>query len=102
MLTLLQLPNSSKSRKEYLVLTCGPPSLSTALPKSKEEDEESCSDDEGSEEDDEDQAVSFVNYTYNHLHIISLVSPRIYNWFFCLLRLIALDVRLRLFQGIPV
>lgn len=60
-LTLLQLPNSSKSRKEYLVLTCGPPSLSTALPKSKDGDEESCSDDEGSE-DDEDQTVSFVNY----------------------------------------
>lgn len=43
--------NSSKSRKEYLVLTCGPPSLSSAVPKGKGEDGESCSDDENSEEE---------------------------------------------------
>jgi 18S rRNA (guanine1575-N7)-methyltransferase len=32
------------------VLTCGPPSLSTAVPRGKGEDGESCSEDENSEE----------------------------------------------------
>ena len=49
--------SSSKSRKEYLVLTCGPPSINTELPKAKLEDEESCSDDESSG-DEENQTVS--------------------------------------------
>lgn len=49
--------NSTKRRKEYLVLTCGPPSLSSATPKGKGEDEESCSDD-GSSDDEENQTVS--------------------------------------------
>ena len=42
--------HSAKSRKEYLVLTCGPPSLSTAVPRGEGEDGESCSEDENSEE----------------------------------------------------
>ena len=49
-------------RKEYLVLACGPPSLSTATPKAKGEDEESCSEDESSG-DDENQTVSFYGMT---------------------------------------
>lgn len=49
--------HSSKRRKEYLVLTCGPPSLSTTTPEGKGEDGESCSD-EDSSEDDENQTVS--------------------------------------------
>ncbi|XP_074273726.1 18S rRNA (guanine-N(7))-methyltransferase RID2-like [Silene latifolia] len=35
---VVDYPNSSRSKKEYLVLTCGPPSLSTALPKGKDGD----------------------------------------------------------------
>jgi hypothetical protein len=49
--------NSSKSRKEYLVLTCGPPSISTSVLKGKGEDEESCSEDESSG-DEENHTVS--------------------------------------------
>ncbi|KAF2309627.1 hypothetical protein GH714_004340 [Hevea brasiliensis] len=54
---VIDYPHSTKSRKEYLVLTCGPPSITTAIPKAKGEDEESCSDDEISE--DENQTVRF-------------------------------------------
>ncbi|KAI5681586.1 hypothetical protein M9H77_02814 [Catharanthus roseus] len=53
---VVDYPHSTKKRKEYLVLTCGPPSLSTATPKGKAEDEESCSDDTGSE-DEKNQTV---------------------------------------------
>lgn len=49
--------DSTKSRKEYLVLTCGPPSLSSATPKAKGEDGVSCSDDESSG-DEENKTVS--------------------------------------------
>ncbi|KAL2928863.1 hypothetical protein RDABS01_034277 [Bienertia sinuspersici] len=54
---VVDFPHSTKSRKEYLVLTCGPPSLSAAVPKAKGEDAESCSDDESSG-DDEKTTVS--------------------------------------------
>lgn len=54
---VVDYPHSTKRRKEYLVLTCGPPSLSSATPKAKLEDEESCSDEESSE-DEENQTVS--------------------------------------------
>ncbi|KAJ6704550.1 METHYLTRANSFERASE-RELATED [Salix viminalis] len=47
---VMDYPHSTKSRKEYLVLTCGPPSISTAVPRGKGEDGESCSEDESSEE----------------------------------------------------
>lgn len=47
---VIDYPHSTKSRKEYLVLTCGPPSLSTAVPRGEGEDGESCSEDESSEE----------------------------------------------------
>lgn len=50
--------NSTKKRKEYLVLTCGPPSMSTSVPKGKDEDDESCSDEESSGAE-ENQTVSF-------------------------------------------
>ena len=56
----LPLLNSTKARKAYIVLTCGPPSLSGSLPKGKGEDGESCSesDDEGS------QMVSWSIFTH--------------------------------------
>ncbi|KAE8673593.1 putative 18S rRNA (guanine-N(7))-methyltransferase [Hibiscus syriacus] len=54
---VVDYPHSTKRRKEYLVLTCGPPSLSTAIPSGKGEDGESCSDDESSG-DEENQTVS--------------------------------------------
>ncbi|KDP46601.1 hypothetical protein JCGZ_04535 [Jatropha curcas] len=44
---VVDYPHSSKSKKEFLVLTCGPPSLDTALPKGKGENGEICSDDDG-------------------------------------------------------
>lgn len=47
---VIDYPHSTKSRKEYLVLTCGPPSLSTAVPRGEGEDGESCSENENSEE----------------------------------------------------
>ncbi|KAG6790045.1 hypothetical protein POTOM_006188 [Populus tomentosa] len=47
---VIDYPHSAKSRKEYLVLTCGPPSLSTAVPRGEGDDGESCSEDENSEE----------------------------------------------------
>ncbi|EOY31953.1 S-adenosyl-L-methionine-dependent methyltransferases superfamily protein isoform 1 [Theobroma cacao] len=53
---VVDFPHSTKSRKEYLVLTCGPPSLSTTIPNGKGEDGESCSDDESSG-DEENQTV---------------------------------------------
>ncbi|KAL8547826.1 hypothetical protein ACS0TY_007237 [Phlomoides rotata] len=54
---VVDYPHSTKKRKEYLVLSCGPPSLSSATPKAKGEDGESCSD-EDSSEDEENQTVS--------------------------------------------
>ncbi|KAH8482539.1 hypothetical protein H0E87_029839 [Populus deltoides] len=47
---VIDYPHSAKSRKEYLVLACGAPSISTAVPRGKGEDGESCSEDESSEE----------------------------------------------------
>ncbi|XP_042492269.1 18S rRNA (guanine-N(7))-methyltransferase RID2-like [Macadamia integrifolia] len=52
---VVDYPHSSKSRKEYLVLSCGPPSVSTALPSGKGEDGDSCSDEDS--EDEENQTV---------------------------------------------
>ncbi|XP_038694082.1 18S rRNA (guanine-N(7))-methyltransferase RID2-like isoform X1 [Tripterygium wilfordii] len=46
----------SKMRKEFVVLTCGPPSISSSVPQGKGQDGESCSDDESSG-DEEDQTV---------------------------------------------
>ncbi|CAA0825490.1 S-adenosyl-L-methionine-dependent methyltransferases superfamily protein [Striga hermonthica] len=55
---VVDFPHSTKQRKEYLVLTCGPPSLSSAAPKGKgEEDGESCSDDDISSGDEENESV---------------------------------------------
>ncbi|GMY35316.1 18S rRNA (guanine-N(7))-methyltransferase RID2 [Fagus crenata] len=53
---VVDYPHSSKSRKEYLVLTCGPPSISTSVPTGKGENGESSSDDESSG-DEENQTV---------------------------------------------
>ncbi|TYK05475.1 putative 18S rRNA (guanine-N(7))-methyltransferase [Cucumis melo var. makuwa] len=35
---VVDYPHSARSRKEYLVLTCGPPSISTTVPKGKDGD----------------------------------------------------------------
>lgn len=60
----MDLYNSTKRRKEYLVLTCGPPSISTSVPKGKGEDGESCSEDESSD-DEAEQTVSFcLNFSH--------------------------------------
>jgi len=51
--------NSSKAKKSYLVLTCGPPSINTSLPKGKGENGEMCSDDDDkSSDEDGDKTVS--------------------------------------------
>ncbi|KAF5461720.1 hypothetical protein F2P56_017795 [Juglans regia] len=50
---VVDFPHSTKRRKEYLVLTCGPPSISTSVPKGKGEDGESCSEDESSDDEAE-------------------------------------------------
>ncbi|KAI3694682.1 hypothetical protein L1987_77651 [Smallanthus sonchifolius] len=55
---VIDYPHSSKKRKEYLVLTCGPPSMSTTTPSAKGEDGDSSSDDESSG-DEENQTVCF-------------------------------------------
>ncbi|CAK9326028.1 unnamed protein product [Citrullus colocynthis] len=53
---VVDYPHSARSRKEYLVLTCGPPSISTTVPKGNDGDYESCSDDDIGE-DDENEPV---------------------------------------------
>jgi len=51
-------PHSSKAKKSYLVLTCGPPSINTSLPKGKGENGEMCSDDDDeSSDEDGDKTV---------------------------------------------
>lgn len=55
---VVDFPHSSKSRKEYLVLTCGPPSVSTAVPKAKGEDGESSSEDSSGDEDNQTVSIS--------------------------------------------
>ncbi|CAN0912455.1 18S rRNA (guanine-N(7))-methyltransferase RID2 [Linum grandiflorum] len=47
---VVDYPHSTKSRKEYLVLTCGPASINTAVPRAKGVDGESCSEDESRDE----------------------------------------------------
>ncbi|KAH7687995.1 18S rRNA (guanine1575-N7)-methyltransferase protein [Dioscorea alata] len=57
---VVDYPHSSKAKKAYIVLTCGPPSTQSWLPKGKGEDGEMCTDsDEGS--DDEDQTVGMYD-----------------------------------------
>ncbi|XP_050208105.1 18S rRNA (guanine-N(7))-methyltransferase RID2 [Mercurialis annua] len=55
---VVDYPHSTKSRKEYLVLTCGPPSTTTAAPNGKGEDGESYSEDDSSE-NEENETVRF-------------------------------------------
>lgn len=51
--------DSTKRRKEFLVLTCGQRAI-TSMPNGKDDDGESCSDDDS--EDEENQTVStFMN-----------------------------------------
>lgn len=57
--------DSSKARKEYLVLTCGPPSAHTYQPKGKGENGEMFSEDEESDADtDDNQTVRILGVTY--------------------------------------
>ncbi|XP_057537016.1 18S rRNA (guanine-N(7))-methyltransferase RID2-like isoform X1 [Amaranthus tricolor] len=74
---VVDYPHSTKSRKEYLVLTCGPPSLSAAVPKAKGEDGEFCSDDESSG-DEENKTVS-LNMSLNTVSLLLSCSTTIYN-----------------------
>lgn len=53
------------------MLTCGPPSMNTATPSAKVEDENSCSDDDSSR-DEENQTVSF--YHHDLLRLICVKS----------------------------
>ncbi|XP_008223794.1 PREDICTED: probable 18S rRNA (guanine-N(7))-methyltransferase [Prunus mume] len=55
---VVDYPNSSKKRKEYLVLTCGPPSISTSTPNGKGEDGESSSDNDSEDEDNQTVSIS--------------------------------------------
>lgn len=52
---VVDFPHSTKARKAYLVLTCGPSSMQTSLPKGKGEDGETCSEDEDDESDVDDK-----------------------------------------------
>ncbi|XP_062109261.1 18S rRNA (guanine-N(7))-methyltransferase RID2 isoform X1 [Humulus lupulus] len=58
---VVDFPHSGKKRKEYLVLTCGPPSINTSVPKGKGEDGESCSEDDDSSGDEENQTQVCVS-----------------------------------------
>ncbi|KAM0939359.1 putative methyltransferase type 11, 18S rRNA (guanine(1575)-N(7))-methyltransferase Bud23 [Dioscorea sansibarensis] len=53
---VVDYPHSSKAKKAYIVLTCGPPSTQSWLPKGKGEDGEMCTDSD-EDSDDEDQTV---------------------------------------------
>ncbi|XP_030490347.1 18S rRNA (guanine-N(7))-methyltransferase RID2 isoform X3 [Cannabis sativa] len=54
---VVDFPHSAKKRKEYLVLTCGPPSINTSVPNGKGVDGESCSEDDESSGDEENQTA---------------------------------------------
>ncbi|KAM7274338.1 hypothetical protein ACFE04_029002 [Oxalis oulophora] len=54
---VIDYPHSGKKRKEYLVLTCGPPSVSSAAPQGKDGDSSS-DDDDDSSGDEENTTVS--------------------------------------------
>ncbi|URE00905.1 Methyltransferase involved in Williams-Beuren syndrome [Musa troglodytarum] len=56
-------PHSSKARKAYLVLTCGPPSVQSYLPKGKGEDGAMCSEDEESDDDGGNLTVGMYDRT---------------------------------------
>lgn len=51
---VVDYPHSTRAKKYFLVLSCGPPNTSTAAPKAKEGMEMSDSEDSGSDEDEED------------------------------------------------
>lgn len=75
--------DSSKSRKEYLVLTCGPPSLNAAVPNAKGEDGMSCSEDDSSG-DEENQTVSLkMTWKTGSLHSFQSPQPLIKCGAFC-------------------
>lgn len=62
---VVDYPHSSRARKAYLVLTCGPPSTQTTLPKGKGEDGEMCSDDDGSDDSGDDESRTVGIYDRN-------------------------------------
>ncbi|KAJ0985181.1 hypothetical protein J5N97_003537 [Dioscorea zingiberensis] len=53
-------PHSSKAKKAYIVLTCGPPSAQAWLPKGKGEDGEMCTDSD-EDSDDENETVGMYD-----------------------------------------
>eukprot|EP00262_Sarcandra_glabra_P009975 TRINITY_DN24816_c0_g1_i1.p1 TRINITY_DN24816_c0_g1~~TRINITY_DN24816_c0_g1_i1.p1 ORF type:complete len:290 (-),score=56.84 TRINITY_DN24816_c0_g1_i1:214-1083(-) len=55
---VVDYPHSTRAKKYYLVLTCGPPSLSTTVPKAIGEDGESCTDESSSDEENQTVSVS--------------------------------------------
>ncbi|XP_039145920.1 18S rRNA (guanine-N(7))-methyltransferase RID2 [Dioscorea cayenensis subsp. rotundata] len=57
---VVDYPHSSKAKKAYIVLTCGPPSTQSWLPKGKGEDDEMCTDSD-EDSDDEDQTVGMYD-----------------------------------------
>ncbi|KAK9705847.1 hypothetical protein RND81_07G086600 [Saponaria officinalis] len=58
---VIDYPHSTKSKKEYLVLTCGPPSLSTALPKGRGEDGDGSSDDDDDRRGDDEERTVYIS-----------------------------------------
>ncbi|KAL5999230.1 hypothetical protein ACLOJK_040680 [Asimina triloba] len=55
---VVDYPHSTRAKKYFLVLTCGPPSLSTIHPKAKGEDDNSSSDDNSSDEENQTVGIS--------------------------------------------
>ncbi|CAN6464819.1 unnamed protein product [Victoria cruziana] len=55
---VVDYPHSSRAKKYFLCLICGPPSLTTTLPKAKGEHGESCSEEGSSDEDDRTVSVA--------------------------------------------
>ncbi|XP_031474395.1 18S rRNA (guanine-N(7))-methyltransferase RID2 [Nymphaea colorata] len=49
---VVDYPHSTRAKKYFLCLICGPPSITTTLPKAKGEHGESCSEEGSSDEDD--------------------------------------------------
>lgn len=71
---VVDYPHSTKQRKEYLVLTCGPPSLSSTTPAAKDEDGESCWD-EDSSGDEKNLSVSINAVILDLFENIHCIAP---------------------------
>ncbi|XP_077238551.1 S-adenosyl-L-methionine-dependent methyltransferases superfamily protein [Tasmannia lanceolata] len=58
---VVDYPHSTRAKKSFLVLTCAPPSISTALPTAKGEDGEGSSDEGSSDEENQTVSISERN-----------------------------------------